>query len=292
MLSKSTAPVSMKSLTGPPKRLLVPVTAFLALFYLIPLALITLMSAGHPPSFSLGLELLNLAHYTKFLSSPYYLKVLLDTVLLGLIVALITAILAYPVAYFLVRSRSRYRGFIYFVTLIPMAVGMNMITLGWLIVLGRNGFVNTLLDSLGFIDQPLGLLYTWPAMVVGLVNVIFTFMVLPIAAVLKNVDPSLERAARNLGAGPVRTFLMVTLPLSAEGVAAGFLAVFMQTSGALVMPLLLGGTSNTVLSVSIWEQYAVANDRYFAAVLSLILLAAALSVLWLQLKISKSREVL
>jgi putative spermidine/putrescine transport system permease protein len=120
--------------------------------------------------------------------------------------------------------------------------------------------------------------------VIGLTNVLFTFHGAAIATVLKNIDPAVEAAARNLGAGPVQTFLRVTLPLSLEGVAAGFLAVFMLAAGALVMPMLLGGSRNPILPVLIWEQFTVANDRNFAAALALVLLAVALLVLVLQLR--------
>jgi putative spermidine/putrescine transport system permease protein len=278
---------SVGKTTRPSAWLLLPVLAFLAAFYVVPGLLIVLIGAGHPPSFNVRSELLNLGSFERVFGSTYYLKVLAQTILLGIAVGIVAAVFAYPVAYFLARSTSRFRHVLYFLTLVPMAVGMNMITLGWLIILGRHGFVNSTLQGLGLISQPLELLYTWNSMIVGLVNVLFTFMALPITAVLKNIDPSVEQAARNLGAGPVRTFLFVTLPLSMEGVAAGFLAVFMQASGAFVMPLLLGGHSNTILPVLIWEQYSVANDRNFAAALSLILLVVAMAVLVLQMQTSR-----
>lgn len=266
--------------------LLLPLALFLGAFYLVPGLLIVLIGSGHPPSFNLRPELLSFASIERVFSA-YYLRVLVQTIALGIVVGLVTAVLAYPVAYFLARSTSRLRHVLYVLTLVPMAVGMNMITLGWLIILGRHGFVNSALQSIGLISEPIELLYTWKSMVIGLVNVLFTFMVLPIAAVLRNIDPSVERAARNLGAGPVRAFLFVTLPLSIEGVMAGFLAVFMQASGAFVMPLLLGGTSNTILPVLIWEQHSVANDRNFAAALSLVLLVVAMIVLVLQMRLTR-----
>src|SRR5690606_1547591 len=139
---------------------------------------------------------------------------------------IVTAVFGYPVAYYIARSHSPLRGLVFFLTIVPMAVGMNMITFGWMVVLGRNGLINAALGWIGLVDQPLQLLFSWGSVVVGLVHVLFTFMVLPIASVLKNIDPAVERAARNLGAGPVRTFLHVTLPLSLEGIAAGFLIVF------------------------------------------------------------------
>ena len=271
----------------PRARLLLPVLFFLAAFYVVPGALILLIGAGHPPSFNVRPELLSYSGWTRAFNSTYYLRVLTQTVLLGAVVGALAAVLAYPVAYFLARSTSRFRPLVYFLTLGPMAVGMNMITLGWLIILGRHGFVNSTLQGLGLISQPLELLYTWNSMVVGLINVLFTFMVLPITAVLKNIDPSVEQAARNLGAGPARTFISITLPLSLEGVAAGFLGVFMQASGAFVLPLLLGGHRNTILPVLIWEQYSVANDRNFAAALSIILLVVAMVVLVLQMRVTR-----
>ena len=91
--------------------------------------------------------------------------------------------------------------------------------------------------------------------------------------------------------GDRRPTVVASLPLSAEGVAAGFLAVFMQASGALVMPLLLGGQTTMILPVLIWEQFAVANDRHFAAVLALILLSMAMAVLVLQMNLSRSRRL-
>lgn len=278
--------------TRPSGILVIPVLIFLTAFYLLPAFLVLLMSAGHPPSFSIRTDLLSAANYERLFNSGYYLKVLVRTVTLGFVVGIVAAVFGYPVAYFLVRSRSQLRPLVYVLTLIPMAVGMNMITLGWLVVLGRHGFINSFLLQIGVINEPLGLMYTWGAMIVGLTNVQFTFMVLPIAAVLKTIDPSVEQAARNLGANFFRTFLFVTLPLSLEGVAAGFLAVFMLTSGALVMPLLLGGQGDTILPVLIWEQYSVANDRSFSATLAIVLLFFSLIILLLQLQVTRMRRVL
>jgi putative spermidine/putrescine transport system permease protein len=278
--------------TRPSGILVIPVLIFLTAFYLLPGFLVLLMSAGHPPSFSIRTDLLSAANYERLFNSGYYLKVLVRTITLGFTVGIVTAVFGYPVAYFLVRSKSRLRPLIYVLTLIPMAVGMNMITLGWLVVLGRYGFINSFLLQIGIINEPLGLMYTWGAMIVGLTNVQFTFMILPIAAVLKTIDPSVEQAARNLGADFLRTFLFVTLPLSLEGIAAGFLAVFMLTSGALVMPLFLGGQGDTILPVLIWEQYSVANDRSFSATLAIVLLFFSLIILLLQLQVTRMRRIL
>jgi len=214
---------------------------FLVLGYLLPGAILVLMSFGNPPGFGLEVDALTVAKYRQFLTSAYYLKTLGYTLLMGVVVAVLTAIAAYPVAYYMARSRSRLTGLYSVLTFTPLAVGMNMLTLGWMALLGRNGFFNALLMNTGVIDEPLQLLYNWGSVVVALVHVTFTFMVLPVEAVLRQIDPSLERAARILGANRRQAFMLVLLPLSMEGVSAGFLIVFLQTCGAFVLPLLLGG---------------------------------------------------
>ncbi len=129
------------------------------------------------------------------------------------------------------------------------------------------------------------------SIVIGMVHVTFTFMVLPLEAVIRQIDPALEKAARTLGAGPVRTFLSITLPLSMQGVAAGFLIVFLQVCGAFVLPLLLGGQSSSTIPISIWEQITVSSDRPFAAVLSVVLMAASIIVMTLQLRIMRGKDL-
>jgi ABC-type spermidine/putrescine transport system permease subunit I len=282
--------VRQGSTTAPHGGLVLPAVLFLAVFYLLPGALMLLLSAGQPPTFALDVGKLSAANFYRFFASGYYVESLLRSIEIGVATASFAAVFGYPVAYFLARSPSRFRQPLFFITLIPMAVGMNMITLGWLVILGRNGIINALVVNLGIVERPLEILYTWLSLVVALANVLFTFMVLPIAAVLQNIDPSIAQAARNLGAGPVQTFLLTTLPLSLEGIAAGFLAVFMQASGALVMPLLLGGQSNIILPVSIWEQFTVANDANFAAALAMILLSMSLAVLVIQLNVTRTRQ--
>jgi putative spermidine/putrescine transport system permease protein len=281
--------VQSKQVT-PSVSLALPLLLLFAAFYILPVTFTILLSAGHPPTLSIDPDKLSFSNIQKFLSSDYYLRALLQAILLGAGVGALGVIMGYPVALFLARSTSRFKQPLFYLTLLPMAVGQNVITLGWLVILGRNGVVNSVLMMTDLINDPLTLLYTWGSLVVALVNVLFTFVVLPIAAVLRTIDTSTEQAARNLGAGPVRTFLLITLPLSVEGVAAGFLAVFVQASTALVMPLILGGQRTTILPILVWEQFSVANDRNFSATLSVALLLVALVVLFLQMKLGRLKK--
>jgi putative spermidine/putrescine transport system permease protein len=270
--------------------LLLPVVAIVVAGYVLPGLVLLAMSFGVVPARPSWAQF-TVEHYERLLGDVYYARIIGYTLFFGLIVATITAIIAFPVGYYLARSRSRMTSLYAVVTFTPLAVGMNMLTLGWMIILSRTGFVNSLLTGTGIVAEPLHLLYGWGAVIVGMVHVTFTFMVLPIEAVIRQIDPALEKAARTLGASPLRTFWEVILPLSLQGIAAGFLIVFLQVCGAFVLPLLLGGQGFTVVPIAIWEQITVSSDRSFASVLSITLILVSLMVMVPQLRIARGRDL-
>lgn len=267
-----------------------PITTLMVVGYVLPCLLMLSISLGGPIGAWPFTTAPSVEKYVEIFSSPYTWRVLIFTLIVSVAVAVINALLAYPVALFLARSRSRWTGVVFLVAFTPLAVGMNMMTIGWLIMLGRNGVINWALQAVGLTDGPVPLVYGLVAVVIGLAHISFTFMLLPIESVLRSIDPAVERASRSLGASPWKTFLTVTLPLSYEGVAAGMLIVFMQSCGAFVIPLLLGGSSTIMLPVAIWEQMTVANDRAAGAALSTVLAAIALLVLALQLRYFNPRR--
>jgi ABC-type spermidine/putrescine transport system permease subunit I len=271
--------------------LLGPVVVIVFAGYILPSLALVAISVGIPIRWPVSFSTFTLQHYWRLALDAYYLKILAYTFTLGLVVATLTAIVAFPVAIFLARTRSRLGSFYAVLTFTPVAVGMNMLTLGWMVILGRTGFINSLLIGSGLISDPLQLLYGWGAVVVGMMHVTFTFMVLPLEAVLRRIDPGLEKAARILGAGPIRTFIAITLPLSLQGVASGFLIVFLQVCGAFVLPLLLGGQGSSTIPISIWEQITVSSDRPFAAVLSVVLIAISILVMIVQLRVTRGKDL-
>ena len=267
-----------------PALMALPMSALMAIGCVLPGLLMVAVSLGAAPgTWGFGASLSG-AKLAEMVSSAYTWRVLTFTVIVSAAVAVINAVLAYPVALFLARSQSRWRGLVLLVAFTPLAVGMNMLTIGWLIMLGKNGVINAVLQALGITSGPLPLVYGVGAVVIGLAHISFTFMLLPIESVLRTIDISVERAARSLGARPWKVFLTVTLPLSFEGVAAGMLIVFMQSCGAFVIPLLLGGSSTVMLPVAIWEQMTVASDRAAGAALAVVLAGMALIVLAVQLR--------
>lgn len=270
--------------------LLLPATVIVVAGYVLPSLVLAAMSFGIVPG-QWSLAQATTEHYQRLLGDTYYLRVVGYTLLLGVVVSVFTAILAFPVGYYLARSRSRLTSLYAVLTFTPLAVGMNMVTLGWMIILGKTGFINALLMQSGVVHEPLQLLYGWGAVIVAMTHVVFTFMVLPIEAVVRQIDPSLERAARTLGAGPLRTFFEIVLPLSLPGIAAGFLIVFLQVCGAFVLPLLLGGQGFTLMPIAIWEQITVSFDRPFAATLSVALILISIVVMLLQMRIMREKSL-
>jgi putative spermidine/putrescine transport system permease protein len=268
-----------------------PVITIVFAGYVLPGLALVAISVGIPIRWPVSFATFTIQQYWRLALDAYYLKILAYTFALGLGVATLTAIVAFPVAIFLVRTRSRFSSFYAVLTFTPLAVGMNMLTLGWMVILGRTGFINSVLIGSGLISDPLQLLYGWGSVVVGMTHVAFTFMVLPLEAVLRRIDPGLEKAARIHGAGPIRTFIAITLPLSLQGLTSGFLIVFLQVCGAFVLPLLLGGQSTSTIPISIWEQITVSSDRPFAAVLSVVLIAISILVMIVQLRIARGKDL-
>jgi putative spermidine/putrescine transport system permease protein len=173
---------------------------------------------------------------------PLYLGYLLDTTLISVYTTVLTLVLSYPVAYALARSRSRgVRSCLLVLTLLPFFTGAVIRAYSWILMLGNEGFINGLLVRLGVIATPYQLLFTQKGVVVGLVHFSMPVMILILAAALSHVDPSLERSAQSLGAGPVRTFWTVTLPLSMPGIVSGSLVIFAWTFSAFPTPALVGG---------------------------------------------------
>jgi putative spermidine/putrescine transport system permease protein len=202
--------------------------------------------------------------------------VLWTTIEVSLICTLISLIGAFPVALFLARTQSRFKSLLIMLVVLPLLVGNVVRAAGWIVTLGTKGVINTLLIKLGIIDQPLQLLYTTGAVVVGIVAVVLPYMILTLQSVLEAIDPSLEEAALNLGANRRKAFLRVTLPLALPGVAAGTALVFILCMNAYATPVLLGGPSFHMMAPVLYDQIAQASNWPFGAALAFVLMAATM----------------
>jgi putative spermidine/putrescine transport system permease protein len=221
---------------------------------------------------------LTLANYAAVVR-PIYLGAIWDTIWLSFATAVLTLVASYPIAYALARSSSRrVRTAILVLTVVPFFTGAIVRTYSWLLVLGNNGFLNSVLLGLGLIQTPLVMLFTPGGVLVALVQYSMPVMIVLLAASLSHIDPSYERAARILGAGPVETFRRVTLPLSLPGVISGFLVIFAWTFSAFPTPKLIGGGKVKMIANVIEDLALEAFNFPYGAAFAVVALAVTLLV--------------
>jgi putative spermidine/putrescine transport system permease protein len=267
---------------------LVPLLVLLAAFFVLPFGVMFYQSLFLSPLQAPEGAALTFANYARLFGDFFYLKVLLQTLALGLVVTVLALVLAYPVAYMLARTRSRWRQLLVFLVISPLVVSIVIRSFGWMVLLGRAGTVNTLLQALGVTDHPLALMYNWFGVVVALTHVLLPYMILTLASVIEGIPESLEDTAAVLGAGWWQRFRLVVFPLSLEGVGAGVTLVFMLAIGSFVSVLLLGGADTLVLPLLIYQQVILINNN-FAAALGMYLLVISLVLLYVQARTFRVR---
>jgi putative spermidine/putrescine transport system permease protein len=222
---------------------------------------------------------LTLANFTALLK-PLYGRVFLDTVWICFITAACTLAVGYPVAYALVRAKGAFlKSAILIIVVTPLFLGEVVRTYSWIVVLGNNGFINAVLLKLGLIERPLQLMFTSFGVILALVHVTLPVMVIMLAAALSHIDPDYEKAAESLGAGPIRAFLTVTLPLSTPGIVAGVTTAFAWTFSAFATPQLIGGGQVNMVSNLVYQLGFASFNFPFAASLSVAGLALAFGMI-------------
>lgn len=253
---------------------LLPGLVLLVVVFAIPLATMLPESFAEADGFGTG-------RYREILTDGYYWSVLARSFWLSFVSTIICLVLGYPVAYTLVRlTPASQKRLVYMIVIAPLFTSAVIRAMAWLVILGRRGIVNESLVGLGIIDVPIRMLYTDTAVIIGLVYIMIPFMVLTIAAVLENVNSTLEEAARDLGATPLVAFWKVTFPLTLPGVFAGSFLVFALCLSSYVTPALLGGGRNKVMAMLIFEQFMRNFNWPLGAALSCVLLFITLVIIW------------
>lgn len=223
-----------------------------------------------------GFTLANLQDLGKWL----YLRVFLDSLAISAATSLLTLLAGYPLALALVRSRQAWlKATILIIVIIPLFTGDIVRTYSWLVVLGRQGFVNGVLGGLGLIDAPLPLLFTTGAVLVALVQYSLPVMVLILAAAIAHINTDYERAAASLGAGTLSVFRHVTLPLTMPGILSGTVTIFAWTLSAFATPQLIGGGKVNMVSNMVYHLGFASFNFLFAATLSMVSLVLILVIL-------------
>jgi len=265
------------------KWLLWPAVAWLLLFLIAPLAIAIVVSLATRGPYGRTVYELSLDNYRKAFD-PLYLSAYWRTIWVATATTLFCAALSFPVAYYLaLRASERWKRILLVLTVIPFWTSFLIRTYAWILLLRSEGVINSALISMGLIHEPLKLLYSDFAVLLGQVYGELPFMILPIYVALDRLDVSLLEAAQDLGANRFWTLVRVTLPLARPGLIAGTVLVFIPSLGAFITPDLLGGAKSVMVGNLIQNQFSQLNQP-FGSALSLILTAAVLLLLWIALR--------
>ena len=254
-----------------PLLLIAPALIVLTVFLVIPYLNIILMSfrtPGNGVPYGAGWTI---ANYGKFLSDPFYLFQIANTLWIGVVTTLVCLVAGFPVAWQLARGSNRWRGLYYGIVLAPLLIGIVIRSYGWTILLGNNGVINRALIGAGLVDGPLPLMYNGLGIIIALTHVLLPFMILPISSALQGVDPSLVAAARSLGASRAITFRRIVLPLALPGNQAGSMLVFVLAISAYVTPALIGGLRVKTMAVTVVDALIDTFQWPFGSALALAL---------------------
>jgi ABC-type spermidine/putrescine transport system permease subunit I len=261
--------------------LLAPITLLYGAFLIVPISFFLAVSVFKYDPFAMYVPDLTGANFARLIFDPYYRGIILLTFRIALLTTVFSLLLGYPLAFFLARTQSVWRGVLLFLVVAPLMTGVIVRTYGWIVLLGSEGMVNTVLVALGVVRRPLQILNSEFAVVVALVHILLPYMVFPLFSALAAQDPDLERAASTLGAGKARTFLEVTLPLSRSGILMGSVLVFTLSAGAIVTPALLGGKNVQMMGQTIYDLVLRTLNWPLAAALGSILVLLQLSIILL-----------
>ncbi len=265
--------------------LLGPYLLLLALALILPIAYLSVISIFRHDPQSMWVAAPTLANYTH-LADSYYLQVAWRTLRIGIVTTVGTAILGVPLAYWLARCSRRALAIGMFFVVMPMMVSTVIRAFGWMIILGRNGLINQASVQLG-IGRWLFVMNTETAIVIALIQICLPLLVLPTMAAMEKIPIALEEAGTNLGAGPLRLFRLVILPLAMPGIASGAMLSFVVTISVVVTSALMGGSANRMIGNEIYDQVITAMNWPFASAMAISLIAIVIGLLTLSLTIGR-----
>lgn len=252
--------------------LFIPCIVLVAYFMIVPLVEIII------PTFTNTKDGMFSA-YKEFFTDSYMMSIFLRTIKISVISSVICMIIGVPVSYYISRVSKKIRGLFIALTVFPILTNSVVRSFAWMSILGKNGIINNLLMKLNIINEPLSLLYTEGAIIVGTVYIFLPLMIISLVGVMENIDNDLLEAAESLGANKLKSFFKVVFPLSLPGLIVGTVLVFTGSLTAYTTPQLLGGNKNTVLATLIYQKTMTLGDWQGAAVVATIMIAVTLIVI-------------
>jgi spermidine/putrescine transport system permease protein len=270
--------------------MLLPPAMWLALFFVLPLVIILVYSFATRGPFG-GVEFVfNPDNYARVID-PMYAGILWRSVYISIISTVICLLIGYPLALYISRQTSAYRNILLALLIVPFWTNFLVRTYSWMFILRTEGLLNNTLIYIGLISEPLQILFTDTAVIIGLVYTYLPFMVLPVYVSLEKMDRNLLMAARDLGATPFQSFRKVILPLTRAGVISGSILVFVPCIGAYITPDILGGSRSMMVGNLIQMQFLSARDWPFGSALSFVLMAIVLLLLLVLARQDRKEEV-
>ncbi|CAN7354007.1 ABC transporter permease [Bosea sp. LjRoot9] len=255
--------------------LVTPALAITIVVYLLPLVLLARYSFNRFVPGQFMVSDFTFANYVNVVSDPYYRNVLMTTIAMALSVTLLALLIGLPLAHFISRA-GRMKKFLVLLVIVPLFVGNAVRAAGWMLAFGEQGLVNAILVGLGITAEPIRIMYTPVAVLIGSVAVNIPFVVLTIQSVLDGINPSVEEAAISLGATPFETFRKVTLPLALPGVRTAFVLSFILGMNAYATPVLLGGPSFRMMAPALTDEILAKNNWPVGATLAFFLVVTTL----------------
>jgi putative spermidine/putrescine transport system permease protein len=255
--------------------LLGPATLMVALGLLLPILILLRYSFNRFEPRLMMVEAFTLENYVKFFTDPFYTNVFFTTLRVALICTAICLLLAFPLAYVLARTESRYKHVLLMLVVLPLFIGNAVRAAGWMTLFGSKGALNASLLGLGLIGAPLEIMFTEKAVIIGIIAVNLPYMVLTLQSVLEGIARNLEEAAFSLGAGPWLMFRRVLWPLALPGIVAGAILCFILAMNAYATPVLLGGPQFKMMAPLVFGQFRL-NNWPFGAAVAFVLMTATL----------------
>jgi spermidine/putrescine transport system permease protein len=275
-----------RSAVAEPRSLIAPAFLWIVGFFVVPLLFMVAYSfARNDPQEFFTVEFGVYFDQYRRLWDELYLSIYRDTFLMSLAGTFLCLLIGYPFAYFLATRAGKYKTLLFLLVIVPFWTSLLIRTYSWVLILGEQGPLSDVLSGVGLISDPLDILYTSGAVLVGIVYDYLPLMVFPLFVSIERVDRSLIEAGRDLGATRWQTFRGITLPLTMPGIITGCLLTFIPMMGEYVVPTILGGAKSFLVGSLVANEILTAIDWPFGAAVSMGLIAVMLVIIFLYLRV-------
>jgi len=225
------------------------------------------------------------ANYTSIVTDEYFREVVVRTLVLGFGVTAICLVLGYPLAYYIANAGPKMRLTLTMLVIFPMLLNLVVRSFGWIALLANRGLINNMLVDIGLIERPIKMMFNLFGLLVGMSHIFLPFMVLMLVPAIQAISKDVQAAAYTLAASRARVFWSVTLPMSASGILAGSILVFVLTISALVTPRMLGGPTYKVMATMVYDDFLQTLDWPSGAAMSFVLTGLTLLVIGLSSRV-------